>query len=124
MTRSLRARLLAGLVLLLALGLLVSSAATYLALQNFLDQRVDTQLRADWPSALSSVGNPSGGRVPGDHEPQQQARPETYAALYSPDGKTLLYETGFSRVGSRPTSPPVLPAFVAHRAPPHPQLGT
>ena len=56
MTRSLRARLLAGLVLLVTLGLVVSSAATYLALQTFLDQRLRDQLTGDRSVALQALG--------------------------------------------------------------------
>ena len=41
---SLRARLLATLLLLVAVGLVVADVATYSALRSFLVQRVDAQL--------------------------------------------------------------------------------
>jgi two-component system OmpR family sensor kinase len=112
-TRSLRGRLLAGLVLLVAVGLLVSSAATYLALQTFLAQRLQDQLTGDRAAALLALGAGDFGRGgPGPGGPQ--FLPGTYAALYSPDGVTRLRETGFGPDSSAPTSRPVLPQPVPH----------
>jgi two-component system, OmpR family, sensor kinase len=115
-TRSLRARLLAGLVLLVAAGLLVSSAATYLALQSFLAQRLQDQLTGDRTAALQAVGAVGDfgrGGGPGGN----QFLPGTYAALYSPDGLTLLKDTGFGPGSSAPSSLPVLPKPVPHAGP-------
>ena len=116
MTRSLRARLLTGLVLLAALGLLVSAAATYLALHSFLDQRLKDQLAADRVLALSALGTSDVGSQAGrGHQPPPaQIPPGTYAALYSPDGLTLLQETGFGPDSSAPASRPALPKPVPH----------
>ena len=49
---SLRARLLAGVLVITAVGLLAAGGGTYLALRSFLLERVDQQLNA----ARASVG--------------------------------------------------------------------
>jgi two-component system, OmpR family, sensor kinase len=113
-TRSLRARLLAGLVLLVALGLLVAAAATYLALQNFQTQRLDDQLMTDRLTAIIALGGPGFGGRNDRGTPQMQFLPGTYGAYYSPDGKTLLIESGFTSDGSPPSSRPMLPNPVPH----------
>ncbi len=119
MTRSLRARLLAGLVLLVATGLLVSAAATYLALQNFLDLRLQDQLTGERVGALAALGSSDSGRQGGrgPQAPQGQFLPGTYAALYSPDGLSLLQETGFGPDSSAPAARPTLPLPVPHAGP-------
>jgi len=61
-TRSLRARLLTGLVLLVAVGLLVSAAATYFALQTFLVLRLDEQLKTDRLTAIGALSGPDSRR--------------------------------------------------------------
>ncbi|HVD01933.1 MAG TPA: ATP-binding protein [Candidatus Dormibacteraeota bacterium] len=114
MTRSLRARLLAGLVLLVAFGLLISSAATYLALQTFLGQRLQDQLTGDRSAALLALGATGNFGRGGPGQGGPQFLPGTYAALYSPDGLTLLRETGFGPDSSAPSSQPVLAAPVPH----------
>ena len=130
MTRSLRGRLLAGLVLLVAFGLLVSAAATYLALQTYLVQRLDDQLKTDRLTAVGALGSsgPGGGGPggrSGDHgTPQAQFPPGTYGAFYSPDGRTLLSESGFTLDGSAPTSRPRLPDPVPHAGPDVPVINT
>ena len=119
MTRSLRGRLLAGLVLLAAAGLLVSAGATYLALQSFLDLRLDDQLTADRSAALVALGSNFSGRA-GDHGPAGspvQLPPGTYGALYSPDGLTLLKETGFGQDATDSGARPQLPKPVPHDGP-------
>ena len=57
MTRSLRARLLAGLVLLVAAGLLVSAASTYIALSTFVGNRLMDQLNGDRAAAQAPDGD-------------------------------------------------------------------
>jgi two-component system OmpR family sensor kinase len=122
-TRSLRARLLTGLVLLVAVGLLVSAAATYFALQTFLVQRLDDQLKTDRLTAIGALSAPNSR--PGDRgTPQSQFLPGTYGAFYSSDGKTLLSESGFTLDGSPPTSRPELPNPVPHAGPDVPVLQT
>ena len=56
MTQSLRGRLLIGVISLVVLGLLISSAVTYLTMQHFLLQRLDDQL---WSRAGKEVANGS-----------------------------------------------------------------
>ena len=115
MTRSLRARLLSGLVLLVALGLLVATTATYFATESFQTQRLDDQLRTDRLTAISALGGAGFGGRPNDRgTPQTQFLPGTYGAFYSADGKTLLSESGFTSDGSPPSSRPVLPNPVPH----------
>jgi two-component system OmpR family sensor kinase len=118
-TRSLRGRLLAGLVLLAATGLLVSAGATYLALQSFLDLRLADQLTADRSTALAALGSNflgrSGDRGPGGSP--VQLPPGTYGALYSPDGLTLLKETGFGVDETSASVRPRLPSPVPHDGP-------
>jgi two-component system, OmpR family, sensor kinase len=124
-TRSLRARLLAGLVLLVAFGLLVATVATYFALQGFQTQRLDDQLKTDRLTAINALSGPApGGRQDGRGTPQTQFLPGTYGAFYSPDGKTLLSESGFTTDGSPPTSRPKLPSPVPHAGPDVPVLQT
>ena len=115
MTRSLRGRLLAGLVLLVAAGLLVSSAATYLALQTFLSQRLQDQLSGDRSVALQALGaGDFGGRGQGGPGGGPQFAPGTYAALYAPDARTLIADTGFGPESSTSLERPRLALPVAH----------
>jgi two-component system, OmpR family, sensor kinase len=120
-TRSLRARLLAGLILLVAFGLLVSASATYLALHSFLDQRLKDQLSGDRVAALASLGSIDSGRQ-GGRGPQAPSvfPPGTYAALYTPDGLSLLRESGFGPDSSAPAARPTLPKPVPHAGPDEP----
>jgi two-component system, OmpR family, sensor kinase len=124
-TRSLRGRLLAGLVLLVAVGLLVAAAATYLALQNFLLLRIDDQLKTDRLTAISALSGP--GSRPNDQHgatPQAQFPPGTYGAFYSRDGRSLISESGFTLDGSPPTSRPELPDPVPQAGPDVPVIQT
>jgi two-component system OmpR family sensor kinase len=106
-----------GLVVLVAAGLLVSAAATYIALQTFLNNRIDDQLSAERMSAVGALAGSSGAR-PGDRGgPAGQYLTGTYGALYSPDGKTLVVESSFSFDGSAPTDRPVVPVPVPHTGP-------
>ena len=124
MTRSLRARLLAGLVLLVAFGLLVSAAATYVALQTLLTQRLDDQLRTDRMTAISALSASPPSGHDGGRTPQTPFPGGTYGAFYSPDGRSLLAESGFAFNGSAPTSRPVLPSPVPHGGPDVPVFNT
>jgi two-component system OmpR family sensor kinase len=115
-TRSLRARLLTGLVLLVAVGLLVSAASTYVALSTFVDNRLMDQLTGDRAAALAALGSSDGGQGGGRgrQAPPAQFPTGTYGALYSPDGQTLLRETGFGPDSSTPAARPTLPLPVPH----------
>jgi two-component system OmpR family sensor kinase len=69
---SLRARLLAGLLVLAAAGLITLAAITYAEQRSFLYQRVDSQLTAaQFP--VSSKLDQSGANVPGYERPQPPA---------------------------------------------------
>jgi two-component system, OmpR family, sensor kinase len=122
-TRSLRARLLTGLVLLVAVGLLVAGAATYIALQTYLTQRLDDQLLLGRNTAIGALSAQPGGRDAG-RTPQTPFPGGTYGAFYSPDGHTLLNESGFTFDGWAPTSRPVLPDPVPHAGPDVPVFNT
>ena len=112
MTRSLRGRLLIGVISLVVVGLLISDIATYAALQTFLVKRIDDQL-------ASVAGSPSGrqllinvlteqpGRGPGS---STQFPPGTVVEEVSPTGVVLSGKAFF--LGPAPTSIPlpVLPA--------------
>jgi two-component system, OmpR family, sensor kinase len=86
---SLRTRLVAGLVALLALGLVAGNVVTYRALRSFLHNRVDEQLVAARQPAIEVLGRPA-ARGP-------RARAEvvgaTFAELRSRDGSSIRYVT-------------------------------
>ena len=85
---TLRARLLLGLVGLVAVGLVASNLVTYRALHAFLVDRVDQQLLAARSPVLSQlVGRPR-ERGPG-HSSGAVVPAGTYAALIQPDGHVL-----------------------------------
>lgn len=106
MTRSLRGRLLIGVVSLVALGLLVLDVATYTALQGFLFGRIDQQLTTGQNAAVTGLGGQPGGRGQTQSSPFP---PGTVVELIGSDGAVLL--TGVSRAfGEAPsTARPVLP---------------
>jgi two-component system OmpR family sensor kinase len=66
MLQSLRARLLAGLLVLTAVGLLIAGAATYLEQRSFLLQRVDQQATSAVPVMAHQLDD-KGFRIPGGH---------------------------------------------------------
>ncbi|HVD45794.1 MAG TPA: ATP-binding protein [Candidatus Limnocylindria bacterium] len=111
MTRSLRGRLLIGVISLVVIGLLISDIATYAALQTFLVKRIDDQL-------ASVAGNPSGrqllvnvlteqqGRGPGS--PTQFA-PGTVVEEVSPSGAVLTGKAFFLGPAPAAIPLPVLP---------------
>jgi len=86
---SLRARLLLSVIGLVTVALVVAGTATYTALQTFLTDQVDSNLRSGVHSALESfrgAGGGSGGGGPGS----VSFPPGSFVALYASDGKTLL----------------------------------
>ncbi|MDQ3980132.1 MAG: HAMP domain-containing protein, partial [Actinomycetota bacterium] len=85
---TLRARLLIGLVGLVAVGLVISNFVTYRALHHFLIERVDEQLlEARGPVLAKLAGRP---RERGPDRPPDPVVPAgTYAALIRSDGHIL-----------------------------------
>jgi len=110
---SLRLRLLLALLSLVAVGLLVADAVTYLSLQSFLIQRVDQQLaiaRMPVVRALQTSGSglPQGmmaGPPPGD---TPFFPPGTYGEVIDQSG-TTVNEVVFT-YGGTAAPPPSLPA--------------
>jgi two-component system, OmpR family, sensor kinase len=87
--RSLRGRLLAATLLLIAVGLAGASVATYAFLNSFLVSRVDDQLRASLPVApqvlVSSEASPDPAQGPGD----DQVFLPLYAVYLDPSGRVV-----------------------------------
>jgi two-component system, OmpR family, sensor kinase len=104
---SLRARLLAITVALVAAGLLVAGAVTYRTLSSSLLQRIDEQLlAARGPAAAALRVEPGFG--PG-LQPFEQLPPGTYVDARGPDGDVLDLRV-FTLGPDDRVSPPVLPA--------------
>jgi two-component system OmpR family sensor kinase len=119
---SLRARLLIGLVALVLGGLLIADVATYEALQSFLSNRVDDQLREGRFQASGSLLDQGGGHGPGrEGPPPPFSSGITYAALTSPDGTTLR-EQSFGFGGAASGARPVLPRPLPNAGPDVPTL--
>src|SRR6266496_2154351 len=113
MVLSLRARLVAGLVVLLLVGLLVADVATYALLQDRLQRRVDEQLYAGKNQAIGYLVGPPGGRE-APHGGPPSFPPGTYIVHTTSDG-TVLQEHEFDYAGladitARPQLPNPLPA--------------
>jgi len=104
---SLRVRLLLGIFLLVSTGLLGLGIATYVALDAFLVQRVDDQLRLADPFAGGQSGDRGPQHRPGPPGPGDGNLPAgSYAALVRSDG-TVVREQSVTFGG--PTTRPVLP---------------
>jgi two-component system, OmpR family, sensor kinase len=107
MTRSLRGRLLIGVISLVVIGLLISDIATYGFLQNYLISRIDDQLRASSTRVATVIflgGSP--GRGPGSVQVNAFIS-GTIAEVLSPDG-TVLVRKPFDFTSTSNASP-VLP---------------
>ena len=107
---SLRARLVAGLLVVVTAGLIAANVATYSALRSFLTQRVDQQLdAARFPvaGALARGGGPFGPRPDGRHE----IPPGTYGEVRDGSGTVLEHVVfGFDEASvSTPRLPRTLP---------------
>jgi len=76
---SLRARLLLGVFVLAAIGLVAADAATYASLRSFLLDRVDKTLEAGHAqveqTAFPNQGRPGSGPAPGGREPPRGSSP-------------------------------------------------
>jgi two-component system OmpR family sensor kinase len=108
---SLRARLLAGLVMLVVAGLLVADIATYEALQSFLCNRLNQQLIAAQMPTASYLVHGGDGQGPDMHT-SAALPPGSYAELLAPDGTRLAEQTfalGGGSSGARPVLPRPLP---------------
>ncbi len=118
---SLRGRLVAASLALLAAALLVADAATFLALRSFLDRQVDTQLREAVESVERSPYLQDDGRPrPGgsrDHDRDRRgvdpyafaSAPGAWIQRRSADGTVLETIEGNGIDGSTPALPDALP---------------
>src|SRR5256712_6415011 len=109
MTQSLRGRLLIGVISLVVLGLLISSAVTYLTMQHFLLQRLDDQLSNAGAAARGVLGGPGPSRGASDQFPIG-----TVVEFLAPDGSRvqdpLRYDSPSSTSNALPVIPKPLPA--------------
>ncbi|MGH9073600.1 MAG: sensor histidine kinase, partial [Acidimicrobiales bacterium] len=108
---SIRARLLLGVLLLVAVGLVVSDAAAATALRSYLVGRLDQQLQLVDPGAVVHLlALPTAGGA--NHLAGALGGTETYVALLAPDGDVIR---GFPLVpqGQRPPSAPQLARSLA-----------
>src|ERR1700730_15654803 len=109
MLQSLRGRLLIGVVSLVVLGLLIADVVTYLALQNFLLQRVNDQLTNGRAVAVGVLGGPGPGRGPQDQFPVG-----TVVELLSPSGTLVAQPLRYDFPSS---TSPALPKLPQHLPP-------
>jgi two-component system OmpR family sensor kinase len=110
---SLRTRLVLGLLVLAAAGLVAAGLATYKSQESFLFQQTDNTLQADHPLAdqiaSGQGGQPGGG--PG-------LPPGYVVEIRNPTTGKLLVEPQIGRVpGTTPASPPKLPERLALNPP-------
>ncbi|MEA2828025.1 MAG: two-component system, OmpR family, sensor kinase [Actinomycetota bacterium] len=91
--RSLRGRLVAGLLAVTAVGVLVLGFGTYRALAGFLQNRTDQQLRDSQDPVYRELAR--GEDFPGHHRPSGQSviLTGTFAELRHPDGPVVKYFT-------------------------------
>jgi two-component system OmpR family sensor kinase len=110
---TLRVRLTAALVIVVAVGLLVSDVATYTALRSYLVNRVDQQLRSSPRSvlfAMSQPGLPGAGPGPGG-EGDQMLPEGTYGVIVDATGDVVGDPVVFD-YGGEALPPPDLPANI------------
>jgi two-component system OmpR family sensor kinase len=109
---TLRVRLTAALVVLVAVGLLVSDVATYTALRSYLVDRIDQQLRSSPRSVLFAMSQPDlPGAGPGPDGGDQQLPEGTYGVILDASGGVVGHPVVFGYGGTTP-SPPDLPASI------------
>lgn len=108
---TLRLRLTAVLVILVAIGLAVSDVVTYSSLRSFLLDRIDQQLRSSPRSALIVAGQPDphGDEVPPGGEPLLPTG--TYVFVFDPSGEQVAAKA--ITYGGTIPSRPLLPASIA-----------
>ncbi len=109
---TLRVRLTAALVILVAVGLLVSDVATYTALRSYLITRVDQQLRSSPRSVLFAMSQPGlPGSGPGSDGGDQMLPEGTYGVIVDASGAAVGDPVVFD-YGGTALSPPDLPANI------------
>jgi two-component system OmpR family sensor kinase len=86
---SLRTRVLAATLVLVALGLAVAGFATYSLLRKSLIDRLDDQLLAARGPVMFELSHVESGPGPDGHGPGGEVPLGSYAALYSADGNLL-----------------------------------
>jgi two-component system OmpR family sensor kinase len=106
---SLRARLLAVTVTLVAIGLVVANLATFHFTRSFLEDRLDEQLLSARPFAAHALAE---GEF-GPPEPGISLPPGTYAEYRGPDGTVIRQRTFGYEGGAPPAIPIQLPPSVA-----------
>ena len=112
---TLRVRLTAALVILVAVGLLVSDVATYTALRSYLVDRIDQQLRSSPRSvlfALSQPGLPGAGGPDGGGGGDQMLPEGTYGVILNSSGDPVGDPVVFD-YGGTALSPPDLSATIS-----------
>jgi two-component system, OmpR family, sensor kinase len=110
---SLRTRLVLGLLVLAAAGLVAADLATYKSQESFLFDQTDSTLQAEHQLGERLAGNcsPGGG-------PQQGALPAGfYVETRALDGRRLAQCGPFSVVGTQPQPPPRVPEKIKLQAP-------
>ena len=119
---TLRVRLTAALVILVAVGLLVSDVATYTALRSYLLTRVDQQLSSSPRSVLFAMSQPDlPGAGPGPAGGDQKLPEGTYGVIVNASGHVVGGPVVFDYGGSTP-SPPDLPATITVGTVQHPSF--
>src|SRR3954468_11933320 len=119
---SLRARLLAAVLVLTALGLLLLGAITYAEQRSFLLKRIDQQARAAPPAVAGALASEGIGPALGDPDhddhdrapgggPQLQLQVGTYGERRDASGKTVGSPVVFN-YGQDVTADPELPARI------------
>ncbi|MHB8572879.1 MAG: sensor histidine kinase [Candidatus Dormibacteria bacterium] len=120
MKLSLRARLLLGMIGLVAAGLTVAGAATYERLSTFLTERVDSELMDGRLSAVSALVQPQFGG--GDRGAPQNEFPQgTYVALYDPSSHLIVART-YTFASTTSVAAPSLPSKLPNAGPDQPTL--
>jgi two-component system, OmpR family, sensor kinase len=119
---TLRVRLTAALVILVAVGLLVSDVATYTALRTYLVDRIDQQLSSSPRSVLFAMSQPDlPGAGPGPDGGDQKLPEGTYGVILNASGHAVGSPVVFDYGGSTP-SPPDLPATITVGTVRHPSF--
>lgn len=108
---SLRARLLAATLALVAFGLVVADIATYSALRSFLYQRIDRQLEGAARSVERVVAPDRRGPPEGPLRQLGTATPGVFVQVRGPNGRVLATAEG--RGSDAPVATPRLPDDLA-----------
>jgi two-component system, OmpR family, sensor kinase len=117
---TLRARLTALLVVLLAVGLIAADVATYTALRSFLLRRVDQQLYAARIPAAAMLSHPIPQGQPGG-PPEDSALPSgTYAGAFDASGHVLVQQFFKTYGGAKDPPGPDLPSSIVALGGPDP----